>query len=108
LSDAPEDVPFNRCKSAIKYFEYAMAGALTLASIKDPYETVKPRSGGRHISVESGEWTAQLLFHVGHKLEYRQSESVVSEACSYVQEYHSWHNVDKRGKWVAWYESLVA
>jgi hypothetical protein len=37
-----EDIGFNHCKSAIKFYEYAMAGMLTLASNVYPYSRETP------------------------------------------------------------------
>jgi 2-polyprenyl-3-methyl-5-hydroxy-6-metoxy-1,4-benzoquinol methylase len=35
-----DDTPFNRCKSAVKYFDYALAGVPVVASGIEPYATV--------------------------------------------------------------------
>lgn len=54
-----KDTPFNNCRSASKAMEYALAGALALASDTIPYQN-EPTS----VLVKEGCWEEQLEFYI--------------------------------------------
>jgi glycosyltransferase involved in cell wall biosynthesis len=54
------DNPFNRCKSAIKYYEYAMAGAAGVYSALDPYEEVTDGVTGLVVPNDEHEWLSAI------------------------------------------------
>lgn len=56
------DTPFNRCRSACKAMEYALSGALALATDCDVY-----RSELSSILVEDGKWEEKIEFYMNDR-----------------------------------------
>lgn len=101
LSDAPEDLPFQRCKSAVKYFEYAMAGAFTVTSKDGPYKEAMAGLGSLCIGPDEWKsWLPQLVRDKPYMSSLLQRQ--------HVRNCHSWQSDEKRSLWVEWYASLVA
>lgn len=86
-----EENQFNESKSAIKYFEYAMAGICTLASDFGPYKIIRPYNNGCKSS--EGYWAEDLQELIDSKV---LRERLANNARKYVYDNHSWQTQSKK------------
>lgn len=93
---------FNWTKSAIKWMEYAMLGAATVASNIEPYSSVIKNGETGFLCSDESEWEMALSALIENK---PQRELLAKRAFMDVMENH---NIQKKAKmWVDAYESIL-
>ncbi len=110
LSRADSDRPFNECKSAIKFYEGTMAGAVTVATDGHPYgEAIKGSESGYITEI----WPTMLAEAVRDVL-YRPDErndkhlGITQLARLKVRAYHSWGSkLGGTHLWLDWYRRIA-
>lgn len=106
LSLQEGDVAFNSCKSGIKFFEYTMAGAITVATNLDPYTDVIRDGVTGWISENPEDWTENVLMAVDQCLG-RPSGAMWENAREDVVKNHSWQG-RKREVWMDYFRKVAA
>jgi len=91
------DNPFNRCKSAIKFYEYAMVGTVTLASKIPPYESEVNYCAKNRFN----KWKSKLLTLIQNK---DKRKEILAEQQKWVKENR---NIDKNiNNWLDYYKKI--
>ena len=108
LSMDRDDVPFNVCKSPIKWMEYTLAGAEVVAQAMSPYADVIDGSGMRGtLRATEDQWSLGLSNLVSCRINGNERRDRVSNARQWIFDHHSWQS-PARERWLNFYRSLVA
>lgn len=93
---------FNRNKSALKYFDYSVVGAATVASNIPPYEPIITDGLDGLLATDKDEWVEKLTMLCKDK---EKRQTLAQRAYDNVYENH---NADKKAHlWAEAYESLM-
>jgi glycosyltransferase involved in cell wall biosynthesis/predicted SAM-dependent methyltransferase len=95
LGIAPlESTPFNRCKSAIKYWDYTSLGIPTLASNVEAYSNIIADGDGGYLTCNNpGAWYDKLNYIINNK---EQLPSVAAYAMRALEKIHANLNGEER------------
>ncbi len=109
LSTAGDDFKFNVCKSAIKHFEMALSGAVSVASDMPPYAGVIHSGRDGFLCAGVAGWASQLCLVVDNFLARGGAYRALRE-CAHdsVVEHHSWQAEDQRELWLNWFRKIAA
>ena len=91
------DTAFNRCKSPIKWMEYAMAGAATVASPVEPYL--------HGPSMVPGDLLRTLRLLVEEDAELRKT--VARQDAAAVRTYFAWQSESAREPWLNTFRTIA-
>jgi len=105
LSTHPDDLPFNTCKSAIKWMEFSLAGAEMICEDIPPYSDVITHGETGYLCTGEDGWIDTLDSVVTHAIE--ESKYTSYSAVSDILAFHSWTS-PARERWLDFYRSLVA
>lgn len=96
------DNTFNRCKSAIKYFEYSMVGTPTIASNIPPYSDVITNEKDGILVIDEIEWS-EAIYRLSKDKAFRKK--LASNA--YENVYRNFNADTKAHLWVEAYEKAL-
>lgn len=99
------DCTFNDSKSNLKYLEYTMAGAATIACDLLPYKCIENEVDGLLVEPHDENGWYEAIKRMIEDNDLRNK--LVSNAQSKVRELYSWHSKEKRDLWVNAFERLV-
>ncbi len=98
------DDPFNARKSAVKAFEYALAGAAVIASDVAPYRILERQEGILVPSGDMARWVEAVLHLVENEpLRYRMNAALLKK----VHSSHSWWSAQARQPWVDFFRMVT-
>lgn len=96
------DCHFNKCKSAIKWMEYTLAGAAVIASDRPPYSDVIENGATGHLCSHPGKWVDAL-----EDLRSGWWERVNLDARQVVRSEFSWTSDSlRRRAWLDFYSAI--
>ncbi len=95
------DIPFNHSKSALKYYEYSLAGAATVASPLPPYANLP------HVKYADGERLIGAWYDAIKELIVNKTlrQELAQKSYEYVVQNCTWQNV-KDNEWKEFFTSL--
>jgi glycosyltransferase involved in cell wall biosynthesis len=92
------DCKFNDSKSGIKYNEYTMAGAATIATNLPPYQTIKDSTDGLLVEPEDSEgWYKAMKTLIEDRV---MRDTLAKNARTKVFEEHSWQAQGRKQVWL--------